>query len=412
MHRGQDESVYSKKVITKQAHSIIWYTFTIENKLTRWKFARLALHENQPKNSNMAEFLSNRYEFVKVNELQLPQCSIPRPGDRVSWHAGSVRRSGTLGGHTKHGSPTITSDYNTHITTLQFVDIRREDPFNSAGPNWHSLNDPAQLVRPNPEQQARFDRLLGQVTPPGPTYLDFLEEIWLRGFEVFVVGGTVRDVIAGVNSNDVDVVTTMPLFMLKPLVRAMYHYDPSGSMKHGYIRIGGTPGSGDPFIDVKVFCHAFLGTEDVVFGSDFFRDMSMRDFACNSVYYDPKNKVLIDPSCRGIHDAETKQLHLVCESENSIQYAQIWHRYWKFICRGFLGTVSTATVINDCYATKVPAMIENRRIKYMHSQLLSKHPKSEHLTIMQLLETAMRENGVAHQWEQLIAPLAERILLG
>ena len=69
-------------------------------------------------------------------------------------------------------------------------------------------------------------------------------------------------------------------------------------------------------------------------------------------------------------------------------------------------------MINDCYATKVPAMIENRRIKYMHSQLLSKHPKSEHLTIMQLLETAMRENGVAHQWEQLIAPLAERILLG
>ena len=69
----------------------------------------------------------------------------------------------------------------------------------------------------------------------------------------FLVGGTVRDVVCGKLSNDIDMVTTMPLRFLRKIVGPMYYQREPGNDKRGYIRIGGTPNSGDPFIDLKVF---------------------------------------------------------------------------------------------------------------------------------------------------------------
>ena len=133
-----------------------------------------------------------------------------------------------------------------------------------------------------------------------------MSEFHLRGYETFIVGGTVRDIIQGEASYDIDLATTMPLSSSLPLLQSMFgkvHPNP----EFGYIRIGGNPASGEPFIDVKNFPLYNPGCADVLFGSDLDVDLKYRDFACNSIYYDPFNEAFIDPSGRGVDDALHKK---------------------------------------------------------------------------------------------------------
>ena len=74
--------------------------------------------------------------------------------------------------------------------------------------------------------------------PPGPIYLELIEEVWNRGHEIFLVGGTVRDVVAGLRSQDVDLVTSLPLDRAEPLLASMYRHEPSINRERGLVRIG------------------------------------------------------------------------------------------------------------------------------------------------------------------------------
>jgi hypothetical protein len=164
----------------------------------------------------------------------------------------------------------------------------------------------------------------------------------------------------------------MPLFMLRPFIRTMFNYDPSVSPRNGYIRIGGTPASGDPFIDVKVFSNSLVGTTDAIFGVSFDRDLGHRDFACNALYYDPINNVLIDPSGFGFDDAMQKRLRLVCCTGAPAQHAKIFIRAIKFHVRGFTMTAETLSEIRSIYASSLTALSESLLVEYVRAQLWSK----------------------------------------
>jgi hypothetical protein len=340
--------------------------------------------------------------------LALPECPLPRPGERVCWYADSRLVTGVYKGHNREGQPLILNDFDNPVLKESFDAIRLHDPFTRLGPNWSSLPPSGNIVRPPQSMREAFRALLRNRIPPGPTYLDLATEIWSRGFEVFVVGGTVRDVLHDANSRDVDFVTTMPLVYARRFLRSMYRYDPSEKDSRGFIRIGGSPDSGDPFIDLKVFSDSLLGTEDATFGVGFERDVKHREFACNCLYYDPINEVLVDPTGYGIEDAIVRRLRLVCGTDDPHQHAQLFLRYFKFLSRGYSSTEETTSRVCGDFSRAVPAMKTSVRLVYFRAQILNKcESRDEHPQAIAAIRRLMTDCGLQEIWNKYFEPLAE-----
>jgi len=249
-----------------------------------------------------------------------------------------------------------------------------------------------------------FKGLLNTPIPPGPTASELIREIQSRGFEAYVVGGTVRDVLRGQPSHDIDVVTTMPLKWCRSLIKQMFRHAPEGERTRGFIRIGGSPGSGDPFIDLKVFSDSLPGTPDATFGVGFERDLSHRDFACNAVYFDPTNSALIDPSGMGIEDAIHHKLRLVCATGDPYQHAQLFIRFFKFCSRGFEPTPETTEAVLE-FAQTIRVMTHHVRVSYVRAQLLNKCANSQdQRPELDRFGEFMTKFGAGHVWQELFAP--------
>jgi hypothetical protein len=351
-------------------------------------------------------------EEVPKTELTLPFPPIPRPGDDIFWYNDASPLRGKLIGFDKECRPIVISEFENYCRPPSFDHIRLNQHNIRIGPNWERIPAGGKVVRAFPQEIERFDSLLKQNIPPGPQYYELLTELWHRGFEAYLVGGTVRDVIAGIDSFDVDIVTTMPLKKALPLLESMYRYRPSIKFKNGFVRIGGKPASGDPFIDLKCFCRFQPGTDAAIFGSDFSFDVGHRDFACNALYYEPVNKILIDPSGIGIRDAIEKKLSLVCNTglKSNFNKATIVIRFFKFVCKGFSYDSQTKDLLIRDFIPQLSTMRESLRISYSRTQLLSKHPTARHKSILQLFQDKMQEFGIADIWEKFFEPIKEDIL--
>lgn len=349
-----------------------------------------------------------------LNELSLPICPIPRPGDKVLWYKDAQAYKGELVGYAPEGKVLVKNLFGNQYSLPSIDYLRLTDPFNRKGPNWTDLSPHAVIKSPYPNELIEFNKILDKITPPGPRYLELVMEIWSRGYEIFLVGGTVRDIIAGLPTNDVDLVTSMPLIKAVPLLSSMYRKEPEISHKDGYVRLGGTPRSGDPFIDLKMFCHDDPGTDVALFGNQFHLDMQYRDFACNSIYYDPINQTLIDPSGTGISDAQTKSLFIVCDITRRKPYSlgQLAIRFFKFMSRGFIASTTTIDLVTSQVVPALASMKNSLRVNYLRTQLLGKCPKQEHEVTLQSFATHMTTNGAEDAWAKFFEPFTKEILNG
>ena len=348
-----------------------------------------------------------------VGSLLLPACAIPRPGDMVVWYQGGMKMEGSLLGHRWDGSPIIKSRFGQISVPPAYDWIRRRNLKEAVGPAWTELPAEAVVVSPRETERSEYDRLLHRSTPPGPRYMDLIEEIWTRGFEVFLVGGTVRDVLAGQSPKDVDLVTSMPLQLLRPLMESMYRDSElaPAAQRNGHVRLGGRMGTTDPFIDLCVFKLGAPGTKDATFGCNFSADIAHRDFACNSVYYDPKNAVLIDPSGRGILDAESNMLHVVADEacRSPFHIGQLVVRFFKFRCRGFRATVECEGFVQERAPTALASMTAEQLQRYTASQLVAKCEKTDRRRTVEAFQAAIVAAGLKDLWEHYFAPIAEEI---
>jgi len=274
-------------------------------------------------------------------------------------------------GHDVDGLAIINDDFGTQ-TRIAFESVRLAEPFKRRSPNWHDLQT-GRIARPDADVLGMLRRVMARRIPPGPRYQDLIDEVWGRGFEIFLVGGTVRDILAGVEPNDIDLVTTMPLKRMLCFVHGMYRTKAKGHDQRGFIRIGGTPASGDPFIDLKVFSSSMPGTSNATFGVGFDRDVSFRDFTCNAVYFDPKNEVIVDPTGYGVDDCQTQSLRLVDGTHDPLQMAQVFIRAVKFLGRGYTLVDETRDRLLSDYLPALPAMKAQFRKAYFQTQVTSKH---------------------------------------
>jgi hypothetical protein len=353
-------------------------------------------------------------ESVRPDSLSIAPCPLPRPGDRILWYKDALPHRGVLLGHNWAGGPVIQNDFGGPSILESFEAIRVEDPAKATGPNWTRLPSDARIVRPRAAEREAFDALLARRTPPGPRYAELLHEIAGRGYETYVVGGTVRDILGGDEPKDVDIVTSIPLQRLIPLLSSMYRvrkFQPE-ALLNGHVRLGGMPGSGDPFIDLCVFKYRDPGTPDAVFGSDFLLDTQHRDFACNAIYYDPLNGVLIDPVGRGIADADERLLSVVANPDLRTPYhqGQLVIRYVKFCCRGFRGTAECAARIATEALCSLEGMHKSVRISYMKTQFYGRCPKDEREHVTEQARLVFVSLGADAVWQRLVHPFMKELL--
>jgi hypothetical protein len=346
--------------------------------------------------------------------LRLPTCPIPRPGDSVVWYSDAMPLQGTLHGHRPDGRPSVRTAFGNESTLPSFDLIRLADPSKALGPNWLRLPAAGKILTPSPHEATEFGHLLSQRIPPGPQYSELVTEIWHRGFEVFLVGGSVRDIISGEVAHDVDLATTNPLIKAKPLLEAMFRHPPSVDPEDGFVRLGGSTSTRDPFIDLKMFSLFLPGTVDAIFGAEFQDDLIHRDFACNALYYDPVNHAIIDPSGRGVMDAEDRRLTLVCDTaqRSASHLAKILVRFFKFLSRGFTASDSTAEAIRTKFLPSFPAMTESMRVQYVRAQLFSKCPKDLRERTLQQFQRVMLDFGAGEIWTEYLEPIRSEILVG
>jgi hypothetical protein len=232
------------------------------------------------------------------------------------WYRGSLRSQGELLGHTYDQYPYVRINQVPYRLN-SFDSIRLVDPESPEPPNWHRLPPGGTLTRPRPHEVQDLEACLGQIIPPGISHKVLAEEIWGRGFEVFLTGSTVREILLRGSPTDPEFVTTMPLGRLCAVVRDMYGPERVSFGDHdaisGRLRVGGPQGQPDGFATVRVFALESPGSQDAKFGSSFADDVRYRDLTCDAIYYDPVNKVFVDPTGLGLADAASCRLRPVCD---------------------------------------------------------------------------------------------------
>jgi hypothetical protein len=276
---------------------------------------------------------------------------------------------------------------------------------------WNGLAS-GQIVRPRDHEREKLQRLLEQRIPPGPRYIDLVEEIWNRGYEIFLVGGTVRDIVCGGESHDIDLVTSMPLRHAVSVLTRMFRSNPSIDEENGFVRLGGPLKDGAPFIDLKSFVFRQPGSSEAIFAGNIERDIKHRDFACNAIYYDPINDVLLDPSGAGLRTAEAKELAIVFDPEVRPPYfrATIAIRFIKFRTRGFTYSDTTAAEIRSTYLPELSAMKNSNILSFVRRQVLGKTPRELRAQVIHQMGEVFEELGAGELWRTRVAPILEGTL--
>ncbi|MEV0269665.1 hypothetical protein AB0H43_12865 [Hamadaea sp. NPDC050747] len=351
---------------------------------------------------------------IDLGSLKIPPCALPRPGDSVLWYERALPISGHLLGHTQNCAPCVKTEWDATVVLHSYDSIRLVEPDKPVGPNWTHLPPSANVVRPTRAEQDRFAELLGRRIPNGTRYIDLIGEIWSRGHEVFLTAGAVRDIIADRECRDVDIATTMPLEKLFRIVDGMYEgtirFD-NENRSNGQLTLGGAPGTTDPFVDIRVFRHLWPGTPRAIFGSSFEQDTAYRDFACNSLYFDPINNALIDPTGYGLSDAADSRLRAVYNAKlrTHLQIAEIGVRMIKFCVQGYSAADGHEEELQEL-ARHTGTLPSIELVSFVKSQVFRGLSEAERTIAYDLMRQMFVALGEERLWDARYGPYREELL--
>jgi hypothetical protein len=172
------------------------------------------------------------------------------------------------------------------------------------------------------------------------TVKQYVKLITDAGFQCFVTGGAVRDILLGGNPNDIDLATTMPA----PDLYADIVASPARLGKKGGRQGQPEVRKNFPFSIVqieptKVTGLDILSTHDLSHGNSSLSldmDAFARDFTINALYFDPTSKLVIDPTGSGLQDIVDKKLRFVRQPGKAVAADPVMAARWiKFMKKGY-----------------------------------------------------------------------------
>ncbi|WP_037585740.1 polynucleotide adenylyltransferase PcnB [Stenoxybacter acetivorans] len=133
------------------------------------------------------------------------------------------------------------------------------------------------------------------------------------GFQAFVVGGAVRDLLLGIEPKDFDVATDATPEEVHKLFRRSRIIGRRFPIVH--VMVGSETIEVTTFRGGNIHSHNELGRimKDASFGT-MAQDAARRDFTCNALYYDPTHQVVLDYH-HGVADVRAKRLVMIGKPE-------------------------------------------------------------------------------------------------
>lgn len=127
------------------------------------------------------------------------------------------------------------------------------------------------------------------------------------GFDAYIVGGAVRDLLLGIRPKDFDVVTNAPPRRIRRIFRNSRIIGKRFQLVHVFF--------GDTIIEVSTFRTDTPNSTEGIFGT-MAEDVQRRDFTMNALYYEPEREHIID-YVGGFDDIRSRRLRALVPLEVS-----------------------------------------------------------------------------------------------
>lgn len=199
------------------------------------------------------------------------------------------------------------------------------------------------------------------------SYLDLCRAVQKQGFNLQIVGGTVRDILA--NKKEIKDVDFIFNGSDGELFNAIKKINPSwlaNATTNGHLGLCSFNDGGDivDITPVHKFSHEL---NDMAKGWNLFDDASARDLAMNTLQVDPLNGVMTDATGKGVIDVINNSLHFA--DVRALKVAPVYVlRVFKFMARGYHVPQETEDAIrsNLRYTTNLSP---HRKERFMRRQI-------------------------------------------
>jgi len=207
--------------------------------------------------------------------------------------------------------------------------------------------DSMNVYRISGEVQNRLKEVVNQkIGTSNMSYLDLCREVQKRGFNLQIVGGTVRDILAKKKEiKDIDFVFSGNDRELYATVQNINPKWLANSIKNSHLGLCSFSDGGDvvDITPVHKFSHEL---NDMAKGWNLYDDASARDLAMNTLQVDPLNGILTDATGKGLKDILDNTIHF--SDVRALKVTPVYTlRAFKFMMRGYNSTPETDAAIKD-----------------------------------------------------------------
>lgn len=223
-----------------------------------------------------------------------------------------------------------------------------------------------------------------------PYAVKIVQNLQNAGFEAYLVGGCVRDLLAGIHPKDFDIATNAHPNQVRKKVSNSYVI--GRRFKLVLVK------RGDQQFEVATFrrnvtTEELQQPEDQVEGDNYFgtveEDARRRDFTCNAVFYNPETTELVDFT-GGLDDIKARTLRMIGDPKERfiedpiriLRAVRLSHKL-KFSIEP-----ETRAAIFECAAELKKSVLPRRREEWLKFMRL----KEPHLAFMELFDLGVLEN--------------------